>query len=166
MAIERNRGTNLAAQELVNGHAAAFPQNVPKRSVDAAERVVPRYAGTEIGGDVGRLPDVFDLIAVLSDDEGLQVVFQIGGDGMGPLAVGGAADAVKARFAGQDLYDDQVVRAGLGEDHLEVRDLDRRHAAAGGGLGGSQRAGPGQQASGGSAESFQSVASVHGVVSP
>src|SRR4030095_9385607 len=94
VAIKRHCGTNLAAQELVDGHAAALPQNVPKRSVDAAERVVPRDAGTEIGGDVSGLPDVFDLVAVLSDDEGLEVLFKIRGDGMGSLARCGAADAV------------------------------------------------------------------------
>ena len=64
-------------------------------AIDPAERVITGDSGAKVRLYVRRLPDIFDIIAVLSDDERLQVLVNVGGDCEGPLRMRRAADAVE-----------------------------------------------------------------------
>ena len=69
MTIERHCGTNLAAKQLIDGNAKTLAQDVPQRTIDSAERVVPFRPGAEIFLHVSRLPNVVDLVAGKMPDD-------------------------------------------------------------------------------------------------
>ena len=48
--------------------------DVPERHVDAAHRVEQHRAVPPVRADVGRLPDVLDLVGVAADQERLEVL--------------------------------------------------------------------------------------------
>ena len=112
----------LSAEELVHGHARPFPLDVPQRHVHAGDRVVQDRAVAPVAVHHGRLPQVLDIVRVLADEEGFQVVFDGGVDGPEPLGECGAAQAVEAGFGGQELDDDQARTGRLGQDGPDVGD--------------------------------------------
>ena len=67
VGVERDRLADLAAEQLVDGHAGPLAEDVPEGAVDAAQGVVERDAAAEVGGDVRGLPDVLDPVALLAD---------------------------------------------------------------------------------------------------
>ena len=120
-----------------------------------------RHAAAEIGGHIGGLPDVLDVFRILADHERLQVLIDRCRDGQRSFAVRGATDAVKARFAGQHLDDDQVIRAGLCQDCFDVGNFERRQTAGGRLRGGAYGQGSaGCEAASGCQEA-KCVASIH-----
>ena len=123
MRVERNRGPHFAAQEVVNGHARALAHDVPEGAIHAAKSVVPFDAAAEIRLQVGRLPDVFNLVHVAADHERLGVLLQKSCNRQRALPMGSASQSVEAGLTGHQLYDHQLVGARLSEDHLQVGDL-------------------------------------------
>ena len=89
------RRAALAAEQLVERHVGALALDVPERDVHAAHRVEQHAAVAPVRADVGRLPDVFDLVDVASDEKRLEVLVDGGLDDQGALGEGGAALAVR-----------------------------------------------------------------------
>src|SRR6185437_16325918 len=106
----------LAAQQLINRHAAALAQDVPQGAIDAAERIVAFRAGAEILLHIGRLPDVLDLIAALADNERLETGLDIGLRRGGHFLAGRRTQAIQAGLTGDDLHDRPVGAAGRRAD--------------------------------------------------
>ena len=117
---------DLAAEQLVDRHVGALALDVPQRDVHAAHRVEQHAAVSPVRADVGRLPDIFDLVDVAPDEKRLEVLLDGGLHHQGALGEGGAAIADQARFARHDLHDDQSDPVRRGEDGLDVGDLDGR----------------------------------------
>ena len=155
MGVQRGRGAHLASQQFVHRQVGALAHNVPQRAIDTGKCVVQRDALPEVGRQVGRLPDVLNVIHVPADDERLQVIVDGGDHGQGPLPVRRAAYPVKPRLACHHLHHHQVIAARLSHDGLHVGDLYRPRAARLGGDGGHR----GHGAAGG--EEAKCVASIH-----
>jgi hypothetical protein len=60
--VRRERGSELAAEQLVDGDAQLLPEQVPQRNVDRAHSVQDDAAATDVErSPVHRLPDVRHL---------------------------------------------------------------------------------------------------------
>src|SRR5215813_13082227 len=101
VTVERNCCAHLAAEQLVQGHAATLAQDVPERAVDPAERVVACDSAAKVRLHICRLPDVFDLVAVPAHDEGLQIILDVRSDWERPLPMRCTPDAVQTRLVRQ-----------------------------------------------------------------
>ena len=66
-AYSRRGEPALAAQQLIDGHVRPLALDVPERHVHAAHRVEQHRAVPPVRADVGRLPDVLDLVDVAAD---------------------------------------------------------------------------------------------------
>ena len=121
VGVQRDRLADLAPEELVDGQAGLLAEDVPEGAVDPAQGVVEGDPAPEVGRDVGGLPDVLDPVALLADEQRLDVLIDRRGDGQRTLAVRGAADPVEPRLVREHLHDDEVLAPGLGEDRLARR---------------------------------------------
>src|SRR5207248_1321180 len=74
--------------------------------------------------DVGRLPDVLDVVRIATDHEGTEVLLDRGDHGKRPLRKGRAPEAIESGLAGQNLYYDQANPIWRGTDGLDVGDLE------------------------------------------
>ena len=66
------------------------------------------------------LPEVFDVGDVTADQKGFEVLVDEVGDQLVPVGERRAAEAVKTRFAGFDLHDDEVDPLRRGADGTHV----------------------------------------------
>jgi hypothetical protein len=70
-----------------------------------------------------RLPEILNTIGILPDEPRLEMGFQCGNDGSSLVFVIGAANAIKARLACDDLEENPTVAASsAGRDDLYVFD--------------------------------------------
>jgi hypothetical protein len=120
VSIQRNRRTNLSAEELVYRHARAFCANIPKRAVDPGKRIVQGHAAAEIRRHIRRLPDILDALHALALAERAQVLIDSSLHRQRTLAVRGAADPVQTRLTRQNLHNHQMIAADLRGDRLHV----------------------------------------------
>lgn len=158
MCVEGNCGAHLAAEEFIERHVGALGEDVPECAIHSTEGVVEGDAAAEVGGHIGGLPDVFDVFGVFADQEGFEILLDGGSDSEWTLAVGGAADAIQAGLAGEHFDDDEVIAAGLGENHFDISDLEGSKTT---GLLRYCLLGSGAERSGGGHES-ESMTPVHG----
>ena len=99
VGVQRDCFADLASEELVDGQAGLLAEDVPEGAVDPAQGVVERDPAAEVGRDVRGLPDILDPVALLADEQWLDVLIDRRGDGQRALAMRGAADPVKPRLA-------------------------------------------------------------------
>ena len=123
-----HRSAALASQQLVDGQAGPFPQDVPQSRVDPAEGVVQDRSVAPVGTEEGGLPDVLDIPGTLAHQKLLQIDIHGCLHGANPLGEGGAAQAVQLGFAGRDLDYGQPASGGRREDAFDIGDLDGRQA--------------------------------------
>ena len=125
MAVDAGRLADLAAEQVIHGHAGHLALDVPEGLVHAGDGVVEHGAVAPIGADHAHLPDVLDAGDVLADEQGLHVIRHRMGNGHPPLGVGGAADAVQAGLRGDHLDDNEGNPFRCGANRVNV--LDRYH---------------------------------------
>ena len=123
---------NLAAQKVVDRHAAAFSHDVPQGAVNRRHRVVRIDTAAPVRRNPQLLPDFLDLVRVAADQKWLDILLDRVGDDGRPLRMGAAADAVKARLAGIDLHIDHIGAGHLGVEHLDVGNFQGRNTAGAG----------------------------------
>ena len=123
-----DRTAAFASQQLVDGQAGPFPQDVPQSRVDPAEGVVQDRSVAPVGTEEGGLPDVFDVPGTLAHQKLLQIDIHGCLHGANPLGEGGATQAVQFGFAGRDLDYGQPASGGRREDALDIGDLDGRQS--------------------------------------
>src|SRR5262249_36817887 len=100
MRVERRGEPALTAQQLVKRHICPFALNVPKRDIHAAHRVEENGAVAPIRADIRRLPDVFDLVNIAANEQGLEVLLNRRLHRVSPLSEGCTPQAVQTRLAG------------------------------------------------------------------
>ena len=123
------RHARFAAEQLVDGHVGALALDVPQRLVDAAHGVVKHRPVAPVRADVHRLPDVFDVIGVFTQQERSEEVVHRRDDSLGALVERGAPQPVKPRLARIHLHHHQA-DARRGHQHgLDAGDLERRQPA-------------------------------------
>src|SRR5262249_48974347 len=76
MSIQRDRSPHFATEKIVDRHAGSLAHDVPQGAVHPAERIIAGNTASKIGLQIGRLPDVFDLVHVTAYDERLRVLLQ------------------------------------------------------------------------------------------
>ena len=126
VVIDRDRVVSLAAQHLVDGHARAFPFDVPERHVHGRQDIIVHRSATPVRAHLRALPEVLDTIRVFAQQPRFQMIFQRRDDGHGLEMVVGRTDSVKARFAGDDLQEyPAILAAAVRLNHLDVFDGER-----------------------------------------
>src|SRR5580692_739804 len=106
IAIDSKPG--FTAEQLVDRHIGAFALDVPERLVEPAKRVVQHGAIAPVRAYKKRLPEVFDVVDILTHAEVGHVIVDGRHDHLGALGEGSTADAIQPGFRGLDFYDDQV----------------------------------------------------------
>ena len=108
----------LAAQ----GNATA--QFVLGMMYNYGQGVVQDRAGSPVRTDIGRLPDVLDLVDVAASEEGIEVLFDCFDDGEWSLGERCTAETVKAGL-GRFYFDDDEADVGRGgRDAADLFDAD------------------------------------------
>jgi len=147
----------LAAEELIDGHAGLAAFDVPEGLVDAGDGVVQHGAVAPVGGVVAGLPGVVDAVGGLADEEGLQIAVDGFNDEVGALRIRGATVAVEAVLVSRYLDDAEPQAARGGGDEADVLDFGGGQTADGAGgafLGGKVTGG---QCGGGEAKQLTAV---------
>jgi len=118
--VDRHCLAALAAEQLVERHPSPLGLDVPQRLVDATEGVVQHRPAPPVAAQVARLPDVLDAVNVAPEHKGAQILVNGRRHGERPLGEGGAAEAVQAVLAGQNLDDHQADAVRRSQDGLDV----------------------------------------------
>jgi hypothetical protein len=121
----------LAARKLIHGHAGLAALDVPQRLVDAADGVVQDRPVFPVRAVVARLPDVFDAVSGLAQQEGLEVLLDRGLYQVGPLGERRTAIPVEPVLVGRDLHDGQAHSLRFALDDVNILDARRRQGARG-----------------------------------
>ena len=125
VAVYRNAGAAFAAQELIERDAKALGFDVPKRGIDSAKGIHQHRAIAPIRTLIHRLPYVFDIVRVFAGEERCEIFVYRCHHRANALSERGAADAVKAGFAGLDFHHAKACARRSGEVRLDLGDLER-----------------------------------------
>ena len=101
VGVSKSAGARPAAQQLVDGHPGALPFDVPQRQVHARERRHLHRAAAPVRASIQILPGVFDLLGVAADQQGRNVLLQIGGHRKLATVERRVTHPVEAGLAGQ-----------------------------------------------------------------
>ena len=71
VGVGGDRGAGPAAPELIEGHVCQLALDIPKGHVDAGHGIVDDRSVPPIGIDHHQVPQIFDLIGIPSDQDGL-----------------------------------------------------------------------------------------------
>ena len=96
MGIGRDGGACFAAQQLVQGHICQLALDIPQRHVDACHGVVQHRAVAPVGIDHHQVPQVFNIVGIASDKDGLEVILHRAFHRQRPLLEGGTAHTINA----------------------------------------------------------------------
>ena len=128
VAVDGDPVATGAAQQLIQGQSRDLRLDVPKGDVDGGDGRHPDRSAAPVGAAIEELPHVLDPVRVLADEEGDDVLLQIGHDGHLAPVQGGVAEAV-CPVGGGDLQGDEVA-ARAGHDHPRIGDGRRRAGRA------------------------------------
>src|SRR5208282_1210712 len=125
VCIQCGTEPTFAPQELIDRHARSLALAVPEGHVYAAHGVKQNRAVAPVRADVGRLPDVLDLVDIAADQERLEVLVDRDLHRERALGECGTAQSIEARFRSHDLDDDQLDPVRRGHDRSDIGDLQR-----------------------------------------
>ena len=117
------------ADELIHRHVRALAFDVPKRHVEAAERVVQYRTIAPVGTRVGILPEVLDVIYVPAARERVEIFLDRGHHCQRALIEGGATESVQTGLARLDLRDHEARPLRRGFDRAHPGDFQPRQTS-------------------------------------
>ena len=127
--IDGKRHPTAATEKLIERHPCTFPFDIPQRHVDTTERMVEHRTIPEVGTEVGRLPDVFDIIDAPADQVWLEIMLDGSHHRKRPLGERCTAEPIKPWLRGLHFDDHQPNSFRSGTDCSYITDADSRFSA-------------------------------------
>ena len=121
VGVARNRVTDLAAEQLIDGDAQQLAFDVPERHLHRGERALEHGAAAKIRAAIGLVPERFDLMRIASDKCAFQFTEGFG-DRLFPIFEGSFTDAVNPGI-GQHFDKYPVRPIGVADERLNGGDF-------------------------------------------
>ena len=113
--------TGFTAEQRVDRQIGAFAFDVPERGVDPGERGHQHRTAPPVGASKKHLPDVFDAVGVVTDQQRRDMFRDRRGDSEFATVERRIPHPVETRLIGHD-FDDDIVTRRAGHDDAHFRD--------------------------------------------